>query len=213
MTAVHVRVQHHPARADLLARLLPRLRPYKPSVVTDPGGPVASAWRCYRACLATPWQGDRLLIVQDDAWPATGFATALNKIVAAHPESMVALFMAGAPYRTARQILLAARAGRHYTAVHPSDFAATVALLWPREDADAFLAWTDTNLKKHTVGDDNVVGAFLKATGRRVVVTVPSIVQHPDDVPSLIGRRHANGRNRYRVAASFYDGDVSRLDW
>lgn len=213
-TGIHVRVQHHPARAELLARLTPRLRPYKPSVVVDPGGDVASAWRCYRQCLVEPWDGDRLLIVQDDAWPATGFAKALKQIVVSHPDSMVALFMAGAPWRTKRLIDKAAMAGRRYASVHPRDFPATVALLWPRADAEAFVSWTDEHPPTDPEsGDDNVVGEFMRKTNRRVVVTVPSIVQHPDDVPSMIGRRHANGRNRFRVAAVFYDGDVSRLDW
>lgn len=212
-TGIHVRVQHHPARVELLKRLTPRLRPYKPSVVVDPGGDVPSAWRCYRHCLVEPWEGDRLLIVQDDAWPATGFAKALKQIVVSHPDSMIALFMAGAPWRTADLIKRAARGGRRYAAVHPRDFAATVALLWPRADAEAFVAWTDEHPPAADSGDDNVVGAFIRATGRHVVVTVPSIVQHPDDVPSLIGRRHSHGRNKFRVACVFYDGDVSRLDW
>ena len=85
--------------------------------------------------------------------------------------------------------------------MHPGDWTPTVALCWPAPLIPRFLAFADQNPALIRTGDDNVVGAFTSRESIPVWATVPSLVEHPDLEPSLIGRKASGGRNRFRVAA------------
>jgi hypothetical protein len=56
--------------------------------------------------------------------------------------------------------------------------------------------------------DDAVGGRWMRYERPKVVCTVPSLVQHPDDVPSTIGRKASNGMNKGRVAAFWIGGTL-----
>lgn len=215
-----IRVQHHPSRAPLLDRLLAGLAPHPVEVITDPepdGQP--SAWRSYRACLTRPHDADQLVIVQDDVALAAGFAEQLPAIAAAHPDQLTLLFVSGAPSGWQRQVALAARQGRRWTTC-PADrqpsWTPAVANVWPAALAAEFVSWADAWIAargKHQVGDDPVIGAWVRATGQQPVACVPSVVQHPDDQPSVVNPRvrGAAGRNRQRIACVFTG--TANYDW
>ena len=68
-------VQHHPARTDLLPRLLERLD--DPLLVVDPGGEKSSAWRTYRLALrADVEDATHLLVVQDETFEELKYGAA-----------------------------------------------------------------------------------------------------------------------------------------
>lgn len=193
-------VQHHPARAHLLPTLLPLLG--ECDVITDPEPDGKRApIRTYLACLRAmpPW-ASHSLIVQDDVRPCTWFRGHAVAAIRERPESIVALFLGGAPVRSARLAQQAHRRGERWSRLHRSDWCPTVATVWPRSVAQAFLDFAVARPPTGT-GDDSVVGEFVRANDVPVWVTVPSLVQHPDVEPSLIGRRAGAGRNRMRVAA------------
>lgn len=194
-------VQHHPSRARLLDTLLPALG--ECDVVTDPlpSGP-ASPVRTYLACLRAmpPW-ATHLLVVQDDARPCQQFSGSALAAVQEKPGSLVALFLAGAPARSARLARQAFGRGETWVKMAPRDWTPTVALVWPRDLASEFLEFLKEKPSLVRVGDDNAVGAFTTERALPVWATVPSLVEHPDVEPSLIGRRAAAGKNRMRVAA------------
>ena len=203
---VAVLVQHHPERAALIEPLLRRL-PRSAIVIPDPdpGSAVRSALRTYRACLeAIPERATHALVIQDDAWPCDRFPSRLRAAVAEHPDALLALFMPGSGAHHGA-VTRAAKQGLPWTRVPPT-WTPTVALVWTADRARQFLTWLDDNRydphNRHR-GDDGPVGKFVARNRLRVMAPVPSLVQHPDVVPSLIGRRHAAGRNRARVASLF----------
>ncbi len=194
-------VQHHPARAGLLDALVRDLG--ECDVITDPdpdGKP--SPIRTYLACLRAmpPW-ASHLLIVQDDARPCHDFRAKAQAAVESRPDTIVALFLAGAPAKSARLARQAHRRGERWVLLHPNDWCPTVCTVWPRDLAVRFLAFTEERHALVRVGDDNVAGAFVTSEKVPVWVTVPSLVEHPDVVPSLIGRKAGAGANGFRVAA------------
>lgn len=193
-------VQHHPARAHLLPTLLPLLGECE--VVTDPEPDGKRApIRTYLACLRSmPSWASHLLIVQDDARPCLGFSRKCYELLAERPDDLIALFLGGAPVRSARLAQQAHRRGERWSRLHRSDWCPTVATVWPRALVTAFLEFLAARPPTGT-GDDSVVGEYVRANDVPVWVTVPSLVQHPDVEPSLIGRRAGHGRNRMRVAA------------
>jgi hypothetical protein len=201
-----VRIQHHPARADLLTDLLPQLHPLTVEVVEDPEPDERpSAWRTYRECLLRPCAHDRLLVLQDDVIVADGFTGHVGALVASY--DMVALFLAGAPERSARRAREAHRRGDTYASMDARDWVPTVALAWAPVLAQRMVEWTDgRGIPRFYEGDDNLVGAFVRHHGITVWATVPSVVQHPDVVRSLVGRRNRHGRNPLRTAAIWQDG-------
>jgi hypothetical protein len=176
--AVHV--QHHPRRAHLLESLLPALG--ECTVVSDPepdGRP--SAIRTYLECLRRmPDPATNLLILQDDATPCEGFRPRAEAAIDERPDDLVALFLAGAPHRSAQAARRAHKAGESWVLMAKTDWVPTVALAWPRARASEFLAFLKENPALVRVGDDNVVGQFTRTEQIPVWAVVPSLVEHPD---------------------------------
>lgn len=117
---------------------------------------------------------------------------------------MVALFVPGSGTHR-RTMLLADRAGQPWARLSPT-WIPTVALLWPADLARRFVGWVAERGYDpwgRDRGDDGFVGKFCAMNRIPVFAPVPSIVEHPDVEPSLIGRRAMGGKNRARVAAIF----------
>ena len=218
MTAVQIRIQHAPGREATLNRLLASLG--VPAVIfTDRGGGTPSPWRGYKACLASiPDKFTHIAILQDDTIACRNLAAALPLVADAHPDKVICLFLGGAPRRTATLAHRAHAQGLHFTRLHPNDFLPVVATMWPREKAESLLTWAEENPLKlghrEPRSDDAVAGRWMKFNREQVVCTVPSLVQHPDDHPSTIGRRHSAGADSQRVAALWDpDFDPLSVDW
>jgi hypothetical protein len=92
-----------------------------------------------------------------------------------------------------------------YVHLGPASFVPLVAVLWPREKAEAFLDWSQT-AKKITRSDDGNASRWVRSTNEVFMVSVPSLVEHNDFVPSVKGgpgqaRRHKPGKESWRSAA------------
>lgn len=212
---VLARIQHHPSRAELLPPLLELLAPLPTEVICDDGPPPPNPWRGYQLCLSGLPKCSHVLVLQDDAIPCVNFNAAILEIAKANPTTPVVLFLGGLPKVTGNNALKALKRGQHYSPVWIRDFVPVVALLWPKEKAEAFMAWSKTHKLPGAVprSDDAVVGRWMIRERQRILVTIPSLVQHPDNVPSLIGRRAKWGKDRGRVALQFIEGDPLEIDW
>lgn len=198
-------VQHHPRRADLLEALLERLG--EAEVVEDPepnGKP--SPLRCYRECLLrTPEWATHRLVVQDDAWPCDDFRSLAETAIAERPDALVSFYVGGSPGGGGNRVLLAAKRREPWARISGATWTNTVALVWPVAQIEPFLKFAEHKRWERQTGDDPVVGRFAQRSRLEVWATVPSLVEHPDRVPSLIGRKHGAGRRRNRVAQLFID--------
>lgn len=199
--SVALAVQHHPARAHLLASLILALGECEVVTDPDPDGKRAPI-RTYLVCLRSmPAWATHLLVIQDDARPCHDFRAKAQAAVEARPADVLALFLGGAPARSARLAQQAHRRGETWVRMHASDWCPTVATCWPRFHVERFLAYCEANPKLIGTGDDNVAGQYVRAENVPVWATIPSLVEHPDIEPSLIRRKASAGRNRFRIAA------------
>jgi hypothetical protein len=212
-----VAIQAHPARADLAAGLAAKLAAACPVTVWDPDpGGDPSAWRTYRAALErTPVGVSHRLVVQEDAEPCPGFVAAVGRAVRARPDRLLCFFHGGQPRENVRRIFAAARRGEAWAVLDPARWVPTVALFWPAGLVTEALAYVDAqSWPGRFRADDEIVGRFVRALDVRVLASVPSLVEHPDLVPSLLGRRAAGGRNPDRVACCWIgECDAASIDW
>ncbi len=211
---IHARVQHHPSRAHLLPNLTASLSGLPVEVIehsSDPPNPLAG----YRLCLTDIPPCSHLLVVQDDTVIAPNFVPAIHQIAAAN-DVPVCLFLSRLPRDAATAAANAMRMNRRYVTLGLRSFMPVVGVLWPKHKAEEFLAWMTDNPyfpgNREPRSDDGMCGRWKMATRQEVRATVPSLVEHPDMEPSLIGRRTAWGKDRGRVA-QFFAEDATAYDW
>lgn len=207
---IHCRIQAHPSRTHVHQRLLDLLAPLEADVLVHSSDP-PDPWANYRRCLDYRGDASHLLVVQDDAIPAAGFADAIQGITARHPNDPVCLFMGALPASTAAQVRRA-KPDVRYVPLIPSSFVPLVAVLWPTHVARSFLHWSET-ARGMTRADDGNASRWLRATRQQFWVTVPSIVQHDDGEPSVKGGRdHKPWAESWRQALLLAD-DASAYTW
>lgn len=175
-----------------------------------------SPWAGYLRCLTDIPDCSHLLIVQDDAVPVPSFAAALGAIAASNPDAPVCLYLSRLPRDASRKADLAMKARQRYITLSWRSFLPVVAVLWPRHKALEFKQWADDHPtlpgQREPRSDDAMGGRWKMVTRQTVRATVPSIVEHPDEVPSLIGRRAQWGKDKGRVA-HLLAADALDYDW
>jgi hypothetical protein len=198
------RVQHTAGRDDALQRLLPLL-PAGVQIMVDLDRSNPVPWRNYLRCLQDPPKNaTHLCIVQDDALPCQGFASLLQEAVTEKPDDMISLFVGGLPGRTRRDFYKALSAGARWTPIYFREIHHVVALCWPIPLVHEFLEWLETAKipgPKPPVSDDAVVGYWARTRKRYFQATVPCLVEHPDDFPSVVqGNRTLGDKGRRAIA-------------
>ncbi len=213
---VEIAVQHHPKRDDLLPALLASAPSAR--VVTDPeptGFP--SPWRCYRACLESAAAGTtHIACLQDDVTLTGNFEAGLDAAVRARPDSLLVLFHGGQPHENLPAIYRACDRGEAWIRPASWRWIPAVALVWPvRLIAPALEFVDEQNWPERFRADDEIIGRAMRHLAESPLVAVPSLVEHADMTPSLVGRRAMQGRDPSRVAACFAgeDCDATEIDW
>jgi len=179
-----------------------------------------SPWAGYKQALTDPPNCTHLLVLQEDVQVCRNLPLAVERIADAKPDNPVCLFLSWLPPRLAKDARLAAKIGQRYIQVMPANFCPVVAVLWPVDAAARFLDWSSrAKLPGHPgrVGsDDAVLGDWIKRMREVVWITVPSLVEHPDMVPSVKGRNNVGwGKDKNRVALNWIgrERDPLELDW
>lgn len=210
-----VAIQHHPARSEILSRVISGLTPLHAEVVRDPEPDGdRHPWRTYRLALErTPEWATHRLIVQDDALPCVSFPALLRAAVEAQPDRLLALCVCGRPTLCARDALAANARGDAWIVLRRNQWVPVIALVWPARLVRPALEWVaGQSWPREFYADDEIVGRIARGLGETVLATVPSLVQHEDVTPSLIGKRHRAGGDPGRVAALFHP-DPGLIDW
>lgn len=166
--------------------------------------------------LESPWS--HCVLIQEDAIVCRNFPLAVERIAEANPFTPVALFLAWQPRPVAVASLFAVKAGHPYIRMPVSKFCPVVAILWPQTAAAKFLAWSEVAPlpgRPNPASDDAIVGEWIRRTQETVLVTCPSLVQHPDTVESVKGRQNAVwGADKGRIASLYIgENDPLDIDW
>jgi hypothetical protein len=212
-------VQAHPKRTLLAKALAERIGgPVDIVWDPDPDG-YRSPWRTYRHLLETTpaWATHRAQI-QDDAIVCDGFRSAVDLAVAARPDRLLVLYVGGNPYQHAQAVREACWGGSCWADLDPAHWLPVVATVWPVSLIPPICSFVDGQGWAHTFGnDDEIVGRFVRACGVRPLATAPSLVQHPDVEPSLVGQKTRAGADAGRIAALWVGGctecDPLTWDW
>ena len=183
---------------------------------SDPPSP----WAGYQQALTNPPDCTHLLVLQEDVIVCRNFPLAVEKIAEAKPDDPVCLFVSWLPRQIAIEARYALKNDQRYIKARVAKFCPVVAVLWPLTAAERFLSWAETaKLPGHpgqVRSDDAVLGDWIRRKQETVWVTCPSLVEHPDRVPSVKGRQNAMwGRDRGRVALQWIgsERDPLDLDW
>lgn len=190
----------------------------RPEVVSDPepDHQMSSAWRCYRACIDAAISSGKThtLIVQDDAIVCTHFILGLKAAIRAQPDAIGVACVTGNAQRNCRKMAHAWEQGLSWSVLDQMEWCPTVATWYPLDVLVQLAAWADRpgSVKRAERGDDPVIGRFVKETKQLALATVPCLVEHPDDAPSLMGDRHWAGVARERISCCYIGPTRSALD-
>jgi hypothetical protein len=218
-------VQAHPLREQMAQKLAAEIGGAV-DIVYDPAPDHGfGTWRCFRRLLEeTPDWATHRFQIQDDTQVSRRFRETVELLVAARPESVLVLFVSNVPWHHQDAVLQACKNDQPWASLGPSYWLPVVSTIWPVELAQRALAFADEN-EWNGCADDELLGRFMSDQNLTAYATVPSLVEHPDDVPSLMGRRDrmnnvAREHNGYygRVAACWIGncsecGDPSLIDW
>lgn len=212
---ISVAVQHHPARAELVDELLEQLPGATLATDPDPLG-MRNPWRGYRNALeTTPADATHRLIVQDDVRVCPGFLDAARAAVAAKPDRILSFFVAGNPYEHSQAVFAACARGSSWAELDNQRWCPAVCVCWPAAHVPAILAFVDAQGWPDAFrADDEIIGRYCRHAGVLPLASVPSLVDHPDDVPSLLGNKAMYGQDPGRVTACWIgDCDPATIDW
>lgn len=177
-----------------------------PGVIQDPGGPRPSSWRTHQACLqSVPDDATHFLVLQDDAWPCADFSTRVHTAIQEQPDRILCLFVS-AMYQ-GRFMWQAKERGDRFLELRIRAYVPLVGVVYPADIAREILSHSVDKRTGPNRADDAVVANYVRWKRCGALATVPCLVDHRDDVPSVFPQMHKwHGKRRpHRVAALFTD--------
>lgn len=197
-------VQGHPSRTALHRRLAANVAPLPFNLSLHTSEP-PDPWAGYKLAVCRAVEecdASHLIVLQDDAIPCYDFPLAVADAIKDRPDDVLSLWVGDMRDLTAKFYRRAQVAKERWSPVNFSKIHHCVALVWPRALAEEFLEWTSTSMLpgdgRDQQSDDAIVGAWARRTHHQFWATVPSLVEHNDDVPSTIGRPQG-GRDRRAI--------------
>lgn len=217
--SLSVAIQTHPARPELAGRLLRELRDVRAEnkrittlveVVSDPdpSGP-RNPWRTARLCWErTPPDCTHRLVLQDDVIPCRRFLFHARLALAAKPDRITTFYLGQYPVTTYRDMLIASMRCAAWVRGSPASFVPALALAIPAPLVASLAEFHDGT---EPIADDEVYGRWCRAEGYPWFATIPSLVNHDDDAPSLMRDPYARGS---RTASCWIGNtDPHLIDW
>ena len=147
------------------------------------------------------------MILQDDALCCQGFARAVERAVELLPDRLVSFFLASHAKVEGLRLCEADRLGQPFVELTQFRWVPLVALMYPPGLAADFHGWAaERKVPLNHLADDSVAASWVRARSMSFFCTVPSLVDHPDDTPTLVSA------NRGRTAHC-YIGSAPIEDW
>lgn len=199
-------IQAHPSREHLHPALIASLAPLPVELSLHSSNP-PNPWAGYKLALERaiehPTQYTHLLVLQDDVIVCADFPLAVTAAIEERPEQVLSLWVGALSGRTRKDFWIAQGRKERWSPLYFRDIVNCVGLVWPRPLAEEFLEWTsDHRLPgdcRQVQSDDAIIGAWARRTHQRVWATVPSLIEHPDEVESTIGRPRG-GKDRRAIS-------------
>ncbi len=201
---------HAPERRPGLERILAQLK-----AEGAPEPYVTTAWRRPQDFGPDLWQtgiasgAEHCVYLSDDALLCEDFVQVVKNVVSVKPTEIIAIFSnhAGASW--------AKNAGyRWYTT---PDGLAGVGSILPRELLVELMAWREEALSreaKDRIPDDTQIDIFAMATGRLIHTPLPSLVDHDDSLPSLLGNGgDGKGPEHTRTSVAPPEPGMANINW
>lgn len=206
-------VQAHPSRALQAAALAAQIGA---EVVfdPDPDHEVKSPWRTFRRLLeTTPVDATHRFQIQDDAIVCPDFRDALELAVASRPDRLLVFFVGSEPKLHSNAVMKACDRDEAWAELAHAHWCPVVATCWPVWMIAPLLEFVDEQgWRDSFFADDERVGRFVRAINHRPLASVPSLVEHPETTPSLVGKR--TGRHAACWIGSCEEcSDASQIDW
>jgi hypothetical protein len=152
------------------------------------------------------------VILQDDCLPVPGFAEAAQAIRRELPDALLAFAMQGMIHHPTRSAFWRAlERGERLMQITPHNWVPALALGWTPKLAARAVEWDaqQTQLRENATADDGRLYYFTRWAGVEVWATVPCLVDHPDDVPSVGSGKARNGRKPSRRTLALLEGDAA----
>lgn len=176
-------------------------------LVTDPTPEgVPSPWRTAQyAWSITPDDATHRLVIQDDAIPCAGFLDRLAATIHAKPDAPLALFFGinAFPLDLVAYETALRSCEPFYAIPHGAPWIPCVGLVLPAGHAHDLARWGAG--APHPAADDRIVGEWAHARGVQVYATCPSLVDHDDEAPSLMGGSALQIRRAFCFADRYRD--------
>ena len=110
-----------------------------------------------------------------------------------HPETILLGFVPG--FARERRIQYEARrTGAAFAPFMVQAYVPTVAVIYPRDVAQRFLAWTDG--QRLSGADDGLLARFCRIHRMRPLMMVPCVFEHDEHVPTIARQEQRRGPNR-----------------
>lgn len=157
------------------------------------------------------------MILQDDCVPVPGYAEAAEQVRALLPDALLAFCLQGMIHSATRsEFYRALEAGQRLLRLNLRNWCPAMALGWTPALAARALEW-DVNVGQKRFrdsysADDARLFYFTQWAKVEVWATVPSIVDHPDDVPSVREGSNGRGKKAWRTL-ELLEGDASAIEW
>lgn len=202
-------IMAHPSRASYAHALRRRLGP-RVGVVFDPEPDgERNPWRCAReAWRRTPEDCTHRLVIQEDALPCPRFVHHARLALSAWPDRITAFYLGTNATLTWRAMLVACGRCAAWVEGSRASWVPGVAIAIPAHLVPSLYDYDDGT---RPVADDDVYGRWCRSYGLPWFATIPSLVDHNDDAPSLMSNPYSTGR---RVAACPIGAtDPGLIDW
>jgi hypothetical protein len=174
----------------------------------DPSGPPNALRTFTRLCRSAPTD-EAVLVLQEDAILCRGFGRAVEAAYEAAGPACLALYV-GKLYRQVAILRQLACQGRTLGDLGWREYVPLVACVLPAGLPRAFAEWAPLAMPAGWRHDDEALGAYTRSNGVEVLCTIPCLVQHDNDQPSIAGHRHHGAR---RAWCFIGDHDARRIRW
>ena len=156
------------------------------TVVYDNG---SGEWDTGKRAWATHTDSDFLCVAQDDAIIGHSFYQNVVQALTNVPEHTIVSFYTGTvrpkPVEVARSVQYAK--DNDISWLTDSTLHWGVCFAMPTQLIDTVMKSADTNERSKVLNYDNRIGWYFKMRNRKVYYSMPSLVDHNDDLPSLTG--------------------------